>query len=118
MSCVRGLGAAQRAKLSWDPWGAAMKQGHISGTEDSRDAGPEHVHPLLLPTGVYLLAEVDVGPGVLVELVAIKQQRQDVNGHGAVGVQVLQIIGEALHQLWGHQGHVQQGMKEMLRDPP
>lgn len=82
-----------------------MKKGHVSGTEDSRNAGPEHVHPLLLPTGVYLPAEVDVGPGLLVKLVAIKQQCQDVNSHGAVGVQVLQILWEALHQLWSHQGH-------------
>lgn len=76
-----------------------MKQGHISATEDSRDAAPEHVHPLLLPTGVYLPAEVDVAPGVLIELVTIEQQCQDVKGHGAVGVQVLQILWEALHQL-------------------
>lgn len=83
-----------------------------------RDAAPEHVHPLLLPTGFYLPAEVDVAPGLFIEFVAIEQQRQDVNGHGAVGVQVLQILWEALHQLWGHQDTMQQGIKEILRNPP
>lgn len=46
-----------------------------------------------------LPAEVDVAPGALIELEAIEQQCQDVNAHGAVGVQVLQILREALHQL-------------------
>lgn len=94
-----------------------MKQGHISGTEDSRDSGPERVHPLLLPTSVYLPAEVDVGPGLLSELVALNQQRQDVNSHRAVGVQVPQILWEALHQLWGHQGHSATGNERDAQKP-
>lgn len=35
--------------------------------------------PLPALRGVYLLAEADAAPRVLIELVAIKQQRQDVD---------------------------------------
>jgi len=38
------------------------------------------------PRGIYLLAEADAAPRVLIELVAIQQQRQDVHRHGAVRV--------------------------------
>ena len=75
-----------------------MRWGHISGAGDSRDAAPERVFgpgqgcsrsclpAPAAPQGGYLLAEVDAAPRVLVELVAIEQQRQDVNCHGAVRV--------------------------------
>ncbi|KAI1232011.1 hypothetical protein IHE44_0007056 [Lamprotornis superbus] len=71
----------------------------------------------ILSEGVYLPAEVDVAPGVLIELVAIEQQCQDVNGHRAVGVQVLQILREALHQLWGHRGHSATGNERDAQKP-
>lgn len=42
--------------------------------------------PLLPAPQGYLPPELDAAPRVLVELVAIEQQRQDVNGHRAVCV--------------------------------
>lgn len=85
-------------KLCWDHRVAAMRWGHISGAGDSRDVTPACVFrprqgcgcsclpAPSVPQGTYLLAEVDVAPCVLVELVAIEQQRQDVNPHRAVCV--------------------------------